>query len=135
MSTKHRQPWRSDPDVKQNARELRRNQTPAEASLWSHLRARQLDGMRFRRQHPIGPYVVDFYCAESRLVIEVDGDTHAEQVEADQARTAWLESRGYRVIRFTNSEVRRQLEAVIEETAEACRGYPHPASPVATEEE
>jgi adenine-specific DNA-methyltransferase len=98
------------------------------------LRGKQLTGTRFRRQHPVGPYVVDFFRADCQLVVEVDGDTHAEQVEYDLARTAWLNDRGYRVIRFTNSEVQRQLEAVLEKIAEACTSDPHPASPAAAGE-
>lgn len=96
------------------ARELRHPQTPAEQKLWQILRSRQLDGYKFRRQHPIGWYIVDFYCAAAKLIIEIDGDSHAEQVEYDQVRTEWLESQGYRVIRFTNDEVFRQVEGVIE---------------------
>ena len=135
MTSRHRHHWRAIPEVKQQARELRREQTPAEAILWQHLRAKQLTGVRFRRQHPIGPYIVDFYCADCRPVVELDGDTHAWLVEYDLARTAWLQNGGYRVIRFTNSEVRWQLEAVLEQIAEACQGDPHPASPAAAGEE
>ena len=97
----------------QRARELRQRQTPAEAQLWQALRSRQADGLKFRRQHPIGPYIADFYCAQARLVIEIDGDSHAEQVEYDQARTDWLESQGYRVLRYTNSEVQEKITAVL----------------------
>ncbi len=70
--------------------------TDAEARLWIRLRGQQMDGHRFRRQVPIGPYVVDFVCLKARLLIEVDGGQHAEAVEGDQLRTAWLESRGFR---------------------------------------
>jgi len=84
------------------ARELRQPQTPAEVKLWAHLRSRQIDGLKFRRQHPIDRFIIDFYCAEAKLCIEIDGDSHAEQAEYDQARTEYLNERGYTVMRFTN---------------------------------
>jgi very-short-patch-repair endonuclease len=102
------------------ARELRQPQTPAERKLWARLRDRQLGGLKFRRQHPIGRFIVDFYCAGCGLVVEVDGDTHAEQVEYDQARTAWLEAQGYHVIRFANRDVHQQTDAVLEAILREC---------------
>lgn len=97
------------------ARELRKDMTPAEKKLWQHLRDGQLDGAHFRKQHAIGTYIVDFFCAKSKLVIEVDGDSHAEQAEYDVERTKWLnEEKGYRVIRFTNCEVLHNIESVLE---------------------
>lgn len=102
--------------------ELRQPQTPAESKLWARLRDRRLGGFKFRRQHPLGCFVVDFYCAVRRLVVEIDGDSHAEQVEHDAARTEWLEEHGCRVIRFTNREVCNQLDAVLEAILEECRG-------------
>lgn len=94
------------------ARELRRNSTEAERRLWSRLRKRQLDGVRFRRQVPIGPYVVDFACLAERLVVEIDGGQHALDADRDAARTAWLETRGYRILRFWNNEMLENLEGV-----------------------
>ena len=88
--------------------------------MWSRLRDRRLSGHKFRRQHPIGPYVADFYCAEARLVVELDGSWHACQVEYDQARTGWLQANGYRVIRFNNAEVDREIEAVLEKILAIC---------------
>ena len=111
----------ASPKMIQRARELRQRQTPAEARLWQALRSRQANGLKFRRQHPIGPYIADFYCAQVQLVIEIDGDSHAEQVEYDQARTAWLESQGYRVLRYTNSEVQENITAVLENIVERCQ--------------
>ncbi len=108
------------PPILAAARELRQPQTPAEIKLWARLRDRQLAGYKFRRQHPIGRFIVDFYCAEHQLVIEIDGDSHAEQVEYDQARTQWLNEEGYRVIRFSNREVFNQLEAVLEAILDEC---------------
>ncbi len=97
------------------ARELRKEMTPAERKLWLGLRNGQLDGARFRKQHAVGTYIVDFLCAKSKLVIEVDGDSHAKQVEYDAERTRWLnEEKHYRVIRFTNREVLRNAEEVLE---------------------
>ena len=86
----------------------------AERRLWQQLRRRQLCGCRFRRQHPMGPYIVDFVCIERRLVIEVDGGQHAGHMKQDARRTAWLESRGFRVLRFWNTEVLQETEVVME---------------------
>ena len=96
------------------ARGLRRRQTEAERRLWSRLRARALDGWKFRRQHPVGPYVLDFVCEDARLAIEIDGGQHADRSEQDQDRTVALERHGYRVIRFWNNEVLDQTDAVLE---------------------
>ena len=104
----------------ENARELRKNATPTEDLLWQELRNRKLCSFKFRRQHPIERFIVDFYCAQHRLAVEIDGDVHAEQREYDAARTEWLEARGYRVIRFTNDQVFRQLPAVLETILAAC---------------
>jgi very-short-patch-repair endonuclease len=79
-----------------------------------------VNGLQFRRQHAVGMYIVDFYCAKAKLVIEVDGDSHAEQIEYDQARTEYLNVRGYTVIRFTNREVFNQFEAVVQQIADEC---------------
>ena len=95
------------------ARSLRRNQTPVEAKLWSVLRNRQLDGLKFRRQHPIGRYVADFCCEEIRLIIELDGSQHLDQAEYDAERTKYFESLGYKVIRFWNNDVMKDINGVI----------------------
>lgn len=109
------------PPVLQAAHELRQPQTPAEQKLWSHLRNRQLDGFKFRRQHPIDRFIIDFYCAEAKLCIEIDGDSHAEQIDYDQARTEYLTERGYTMIRYTNREVFGQIEAVSQNIVDECR--------------
>jgi len=101
------------------ARQLRRCLTDAEGKLWSHLRARQLRGIKFRRQQPLGPYTVDFCSLDPKLVIEVDGGQHAEEVERDAIRTAALEQMGYRVIRFWNNEVLQNIEGACQRIAEA----------------
>ena len=113
-ATRHVQPI-----ILARARELRRPLTPAEAKLWQRLRRKQLHGLKFRRQHPIFRFIADFCCNEHRLVVEVDGQHHAEpeQQAYDQARTVWLEQRGYRVIRFTNHEVQTNIGGVLQEIA------------------
>lgn len=105
---------RIHPTIRQFARELRRPQTPAEATLWQHLRNRNLQ-YKFRRQHPIDFFIIDFYCAEAKLLIEIDGPSHLEkeQEEYDKARTEYLETLGYKVIRFTNDDVRYSIHAVV----------------------
>jgi very-short-patch-repair endonuclease len=97
-----------------NARELRSNQTEAEERLWYHLRAHRFMELKFKRQKPMGRYIVDFVCVERRLIIELDGGQHAEQVAYDQQRGAWLRSQGYTVLRFWNNDVLQQLDAVLE---------------------
>jgi very-short-patch-repair endonuclease len=95
------------------ARELRTNLTDAERCLWHALRHKQLGGHRFRRQVPLGPYIVDFVCLAARLIIEVDGGQHSERMEADARRTEWLEGQGFRVIRFWNNDVLGTIEGVL----------------------
>ena len=97
-----------------NARRPRQDQTEAERLLWSRLRDRGLDGRKFRRQSPIGTYVVDFECREKGVVVELDGGQHAERIDADGARTAWLETQGYRVVRFWNHDVLGNIDGVLE---------------------
>ena len=107
------------------ARLLRCGSTDAEKALWTHLRSRQLDGAKFRRQVEIDGYVVDFLCANHRLIIEVDGGQHTP--ERDAQRTAYLESQGFRIIRFWNNEVLTNMEGVWSTIVEALREPPHPA--------
>jgi very-short-patch-repair endonuclease len=95
------------------AREMRREPTPAEDALWEALRGRRLDALRFRRQHPVGRFVLDFYCPIHKLVVEVDGDVHDTQQERDAERTAVIEAHGYRVVRFRNEEVMQNLPRVL----------------------
>ena len=99
-------------DMKNRARDLRRNATDAEALLWSKLRNRQLCSAKFRRQVVIAPYIADFICFDARLIIEVDGGQHSE--ETDASRTAFLETQGFKVIRFWNHEVLTNIEGVLE---------------------
>jgi very-short-patch-repair endonuclease len=111
------------PFITQRSRDMRHPLTPVEAKVWARVRNQQL-GYKIRRQHPIGHFIADFYCAQAKLVIEIDGDSHAEpdQVEYDAARTGWLEMRGYRVLRFQNEAVHRNLEVVLESLRAACAG-------------
>ena len=99
--------------MKRFARKLRKNMTDAERLLWRHLRNRELGGYKFRRQRPIGPYIIDFVCLEKKLVVEVDGGQHAGQLELDVKRSDYLKEKGYRVLRFWNNEVLKETESVL----------------------
>ena len=100
--------------TKERARSLRQNATDAEKRLWTYLRNRRLAGFKFRRQMPVEPYIVDFACLDARLIVEIDGGQHAEQQTYDMNRSRFLESRGYRVLRFWNNEVLQETDAVLE---------------------
>jgi very-short-patch-repair endonuclease len=102
------------------ARNLRKRSTDAERLLWTHLRARQLEGLKFRRQHPIGHYIVDFACLETRLIVEVDGGHHASQRESDVERDKWLEEEGYSVLRFWDNDVLTNTDGVLEVIRRKC---------------
>ena len=104
----------------ENARRLRRESTDTERRLWAILRDRRLAGYRFRRQHPVGDFIVDFACTKHRLVIEADGGQHSDN-KADQRRTAFLEAEGWRVIRFWNNDALANAEGVLETILEALR--------------
>ncbi len=105
-------PQRSNPNTRQNAIELRRESTPAERKLWSRIRGDQL-GVNFRRQHAIGNYITDFCSPKAKLIIELDGSQHLDQKEYDEARTKYLELRGYQVLRFWNHEVMNHIDEVL----------------------
>jgi very-short-patch-repair endonuclease len=100
--------------TRQRAQELRRDMTGPERRLWSVLERKKLGGLKFRRQHPIEPFIADFYCAEKGLVVELDGMSHVGRGEEDEKRTAHFESIGLKVIRVTNDDVMQNLEAVAE---------------------
>jgi very-short-patch-repair endonuclease len=116
-------------ETKAFARTLRKNTTDAERSLWAALREFKQTGLHFRKQAPIGPYIADFVCHRAKLVVELDGDQHGADhtVAYDKARTAFLNSRGYRVIRFANWEVLREKQRVVDAIYDAAKS-PHPAS-------
>lgn len=119
METRHR----IHPMILAHAREMRHPQTPAEAALWHVLRNRQT-GFKFRRQHPIDRFILDFYCADAKLLIDVDGGFHLQpdQEEYDRARTDYLQKIGYKVIRFTNTDVKNNLQAVTVEILQTVKG-------------
>ncbi|WP_421731108.1 endonuclease domain-containing protein [Brevundimonas sp.] len=117
------------------AKVFRRQMTPPEARLWVRLRAARLNGVKFRRQHPVGPYILDFYCAWVKLAVEVDGASHLseEQAAHDRRRTAWLATQGIRVIRLRASDVRDEIGGVMDFILACVRervpdGY-HPVAP------
>ena len=99
------------------ARSLRREETPPEQLLWLALRNAQIGGMKFRRQHPIGPYVADFFCHAAKLVVELDGMSHDDKLRQDTEKTKYLEGQGFRILRVTNEDVMRDLDAVAREIA------------------
>ncbi len=103
----------STPKMQRRAEELRHNPTDAEAALWKALRMHQANGIHFRRQYAIGPYIVDFCSVRGKLIIELDGGQHLEQKGYDDERTAFLASKGYQVLRFWNNEVLQNLDSVM----------------------
>ena len=114
----------------ERARSLRQTQTDAEGLLWHFLRNKQLGGYKFRRQQPIGPYIADFACLSRKLLVELDGGQHAERCVDDEKRDAFLQERGYRVLRFWNREVSRNCFGVLERIYEALQSPPpHQPSP------
>lgn len=121
----------ADPRQLGFARTMRRNMTVAEFRLWLRLRARAVEGLKFRRQVSIGPFIVDFFCAERRLVVEIDGSQHFAEaaIAADARRTAWLEARGFRVLRLTNPDVMNNVEAVYRAIVDAAEQAPSEPSP------
>jgi very-short-patch-repair endonuclease len=104
---------RTTPKIFGRAKQLHRNMTPAEAKLWSRLRAHRMADVHFRNQHAIGNYIVDFCVSRRKLVIELDGSQHFEQEEYDAERTAFLASKGYKVLRFRNADVINNIDSVL----------------------
>ena len=119
------------------ARQLRREMTPAEAILWRELRGRRFDGVKFRKQQPVGQYIVDFLCAQLKLVVELDSETHFGREIEDRVRQAEIESLGFRVLRYTNPDICDDLETVLNDIwsgVDAIRrvtvAHPSPPSPL-----
>ncbi|MBI2368480.1 MAG: endonuclease domain-containing protein [Deltaproteobacteria bacterium] len=110
--------------IRSRARALRKNSTEVERLLWRHLRMWQLDGYKFRRQQPIGNYIVDFVCLEKRLIIELDGGQHAEQSHYDSERDAWLRDQRFTVLRFWNNDVLINVEGVAARIFETLKSSP-----------
>ena len=108
------------------ARILRKDMTDAELFLWQRLRRRQLDGFRFRRQHPIGPYIADFACLEPKLVVELDGSQHLDQLDEDAERTAFMERQGFMLVRFWNDEIFKETKWVLQAISDALRSASPP---------
>ncbi len=120
--------------LKPLARQKRHEPTPAENRLWEHIRNRQIDNLKFRRQHPVDKFIVDFYCSDARLVIEVDGWIHAYTMDEDAIRQEFLPSLGIKVIRFTNDQVFQSLYECLEQIAVVGRErrIPSPPDPLST---
>ena len=112
------------------AKKLRKEMTDVEKLLWFRLRGRRLENLKFRRQMPIGLYVVDFICLEQRVIVELDGGQHAEQADYDTQRTAWLNGQGFRVLRFWNNEVLENLAGVLEVIVRERLSPPSPPAPL-----
>ena len=108
------------------ARKLRRNATETERLLWWHLRGRQLSGCKFRRQHPIGPYICDFVCLEASVVVELDGSHHAVRASYDATRDAFLKANGFLVLRFWNVDVLSRIDFVVNAIHDALHQPPPP---------
>ena len=100
-----KQSTHSNPDYKELRQQLRLNLTPAEAYLWNYLKSRKFEGKRFTKQHSIGYYIVDFYCASEKLIIELDGPIHETRIQEDEKRQAILENMGFTILRFKNHEL------------------------------
>jgi len=126
LSLRERDRVRGSNLLKSRARSLRREMTDAERLLWRNLRSRSFEGHKFRRQVVIEPYIVDFACLDARLIIEADGGQHDEQREDDAERTERLEKMGYRVLRFWNHEILKELESVLEQIRLALNDIPSP---------
>ena len=116
MGDSKRRNWRGLPEIRERAKELRKPQTPAEELLWQELRRGKLDGLKFRRQHPIHRAIADFCCTELKLIVELDGSVHdlVDQAIHDRVRDEWLSERGYTILRFPNDQVESDLENVLE---------------------
>jgi len=113
-----------------HAKSMRSALTQAEQCLWYHLRAHRFLGLKFKRQRPVGPYIVDFICLEHGLVIEVDGGQHGDQVAYDRERDWWLAGQGFTVSRFWNHDVLNRTETVLERTRQAVEAAPSPPTPL-----
>ncbi|MFO1520046.1 MAG: DUF559 domain-containing protein [bacterium] len=112
--------------LKPFAKKLRKNSTDTESLLWRHLRAKRFEGFKWRRQEPVGKYIVDFICYEKRVIIECDGGQHLVEREKDRVREEWLGKRGYRMLRFWDHEILQDLEAVLEAIWKGLMGHPPP---------
>jgi very-short-patch-repair endonuclease len=112
--------WATKPGIFRNAKELRKSMTEAEEMLWEQIRNNKLKGLKFRRQHPLDIFIADFYCHQRKLIIELDGGIHdtPEQMEYEEGRTAELEEKGFKILRFKNDEVLNDIKSVLEKISE-----------------
>ena len=117
-------------DITPVAKILRKRLTDTERLLWRHLRAKQIGGLKFRRQDPIGKYIMDFVCHEKRIVIEVDGGQHSIDKDRDNERDGWLKEQGYKVLRFWNNEVLTNIDGVLEVIRGSCLNHPPLTPPI-----
>jgi very-short-patch-repair endonuclease len=111
-------------EIRMRARQLRKNSTDAERLLWRKLRFWQIEGLKFRRQQPLGQYIVDFVCLEKGLIIELDGGQHAQQANYDTERDAWLRNQGFVILRFWNHDVLRNMDGVMEHVIKSLKSTP-----------
>lgn len=111
------------------AKTLRKKTTDTESDLWYYLRAKRFERIKFRRQHPIGSYIVDFVCLDRRVIIELDGSQHIGEKEKDNKRDEWLKREGYQVLRFFDNEFYENQEEILEQIYQACFFHPPPLSP------
>jgi very-short-patch-repair endonuclease len=118
--------WDVPSDLTSLAKKLRGDMTDAEKKLWHRLRAGQV-GVKFRRQQPIGRYIVDFVCLDRKLIVELDGGQHANATEYDAARTQWLENQGFTVLRFWNNDIMSNIEGVLTRIVETLSPSPQPS--------
>jgi very-short-patch-repair endonuclease len=109
----------------QHAKSLRQRSTDAERFLWRYLRAKRFTSLKFRRQQPVGPYIVDFICFEKRIIIELDGGQHSDQVNRDKIRDSWLKDQGYQVLRFWNNDVLTNIHGVLHIIMTVCSKIDH----------
>jgi very-short-patch-repair endonuclease len=120
-------------DITQTAETLRKRLTDTERLLWTYLRAKQLEGFKFRRQEAIGRYIADFVCHEKRIIIEVDGGQHSTNKDRDKKRDNWFNEQGYTVLRFWNNEVLTNISGVLDVIRENCLSHP-PLNPLPSRE-
>jgi very-short-patch-repair endonuclease len=106
------------------ARRLRRDQTEAEKKIWKYLRSKKINSLKFRRQQPIGRYIVDFVCFEIKLIVELDGSQHIENNDRDSERDSWLRSQGFKVLRLWDNEVMNNVDGVLELIFDCCSNHP-----------
>ena len=104
----------------ETAKSLRKSSTDAERLLWRYLKAKRMNGLKFRRQEPIGRFIVDFVCYEKKLIIEADGSQHVLEKGKDEARTQWLNAQGFKVMRFWNNEIMTNIDGVMERIKSEC---------------